>query len=393
MDRPAKNSYELMYRLLAAWVNGVSPDGMTASEIDFDGLWQAADRHFLSAAVCIVLKKSGLLAGCPPSIARRFLAAEGMSIRKTLLMDAEREKLLAILEENGIWYMPLKGVVLNGLYPRYGTRQFGDNDILFDAARWREVRELMKGQGYEAKSVGKGSHDTYIKPPVYYFEMHRRLFTAGETMFSAAPAYYQNVKERLVKDAANHFGYHFSDEDCYIYFLAHAYKHCRYGGAGVRTLLDIWLYRRKKSGLHKDYIAGELEKLGISRFERCCGSLSEKLFSWPPQTEALTSEEREMLAWMETSGVYGTVEHHVRNDLSTLQRSGGNGQAKRAYLFRRLFPELAWYQASAPFCYRHRWAIPFFWVYRLFRGIFTRGKRIFRELSVLWRDYEDPPES
>ena len=61
-------------------------------------------------------------------------------------MDAEREALLDFFEKSGIWYLPLKGAVLNGIYPQYGLRQFAKNDILFDAARWRQV-ELHEAPG------------------------------------------------------------------------------------------------------------------------------------------------------------------------------------------------------------------------------------------------------
>lgn len=394
MDRASTKSYELLYRLLAAWVNGVPQGGTTASEIDFETLWQIADRHSLSAAVCLALEAAGLLGRCPPSAAGRFSAAKGMSIRKTLLMDAERKKLLAFMEERKIWYMPLKGVILNGLYPQYGARQFADNDILFDASRQKDVRDFMVQSGYKAVETGKGAHDVYQKPPLYNFELHRMLFRSlgyENTYRDTVTRYYADVKSRLRKDADNGYGYHFSGEDFYIYFIAHAFKHYDRGGTGVRTLLDLWLYRQRTPELDAEYIAGELEKLGISDFERSCRTLAEKLFDWPQQAAALTGAEREMLSRMESSGTYGTVGRRVHRELHEIRQSGEEGQARWAYLRRRLFPPLPWYRVNAPFCYRHRWAIPFYWVFRLLRGIFTRGKRIRSELAALRQQNERAP--
>ena len=53
-------------------------------------------------------------------------------MRKALLFDAERKGILDFMEQRGIWYLPLKGVVLKDYYPAVGMRQMSDNDILYD---------------------------------------------------------------------------------------------------------------------------------------------------------------------------------------------------------------------------------------------------------------------
>lgn len=377
-----------MYRLLAAWANDAVPDGLTAPEIDFERLWQIADRHSLTAAVCMALEKADLLSQCPPSARERFSSAKLTSVRRRMLMDAEREKLLAFLEEQGIWYMPLKGVILQDFYPELGARQMSDNDILFDASCKKTVREYMMQNGYQALLVGKGAHDVYHKPPLYAFEMHRTLFAPpdSENAYRDTVAqYYENVKDRLVKDSDDRYGWHFTDEDYYVFFLAHAFKHYDRGGTGVRTLLDVWMYRRKKTSMNEDHIDGELEKLGILDFERCCRSLSGKLFDWPPSRTERTTEEREMLRWMEESGVYGTKEHHVQRDMDDMLRDGVaiDGRTKWRYLLRQLFPSLQWYRVNVPFCYRHRWTIPFYWVLRLVRCVLFKWEWMCGELSAI----------
>lgn len=389
MDRAARKNYEGMYRLLAAWVNGVSLERTDVSEIDFEELRRIADRHSLSAAVCMALETAGLFGQCPPLIQTSFSDAKLLSVRRTMLMDVEREKLLAFMEERGIWYMPLKGIILKEFYPRLGARQMADNDILFDAFFQKDVQDFMTQNGYRMENgAGEDIHDTYHKPPVYSFEMHRMLFQMpvhGSTFDNAVVPYYVDVKSRLIKDSDNRFGWHFGDEDCYIYILAHAFKHYNGGGTGVRTLLDIWLYRRRKESMDEDYIVAELEKLGLSDFERRCRSISAKLFGWPQSAKALTKEEHEMLSWMEDSGVYGTAEHHIQRKLQEIRQDGYafDKKAKRKYLLRRLFPQLSWYRTHVPFCYRHRWAIPFYWISWVVRSGFVRRKEIQRELSIL----------
>ena len=387
-EQKTEKTYDALCRLVAAWVNGVSPE--IEETPDFNELFLAADRHLLSAAVCAALERAGLMEVCPPEIAKRFQQAKFSAVRKTLLMDRERKAILDFLEESGIWYLPLKGVVLNGVYPQYGTRQFTDNDILFDAARWREVRDFMKRRGYRAKGVGTGADDAYLKPPIYNFELHRRLFTEVEKPpLTAVADYYGDVKRLLVRDQGNRFGYHLRDEDFYVYYLAHGYKHWNYGGTGLRTVLDVYLYRRARPDMDETYIAGELQKLGLTGFDVLFRTLGEKLFG-PTPARTLTGEEQKTLAWLESSGAYGTPEHTVQSDLRQLQGDEGpvGGRTRVKYLLRRLFPDREWYRINAPFAYHHGWARPIFWLRWVVRCVFVNGGRSFR----LLREICFPPE-
>ena len=87
-----EKAYDALCRLIAAWVNGVPAEiGETP---DFEALFLAADRHRLTAAVCAALEQTGLMSRCPSQTARRFQEKKAQSIRKTVLMDAERKTLL-----------------------------------------------------------------------------------------------------------------------------------------------------------------------------------------------------------------------------------------------------------------------------------------------------------
>lgn len=379
-----RKNYDALYRLLSAWLHGESPEEPSP---DWEGLFRVADRHLMTAAVCIALEKTGLMDRCPADIKKKFTEGKTVSVYMTLLMDAERQKLLAFMEEQGIWYLPLKGIVLKELYPQLGARQMSDNDILIDVNAWKVLRDHMRKNGYKWKNEGAGAHDTYVKQPVYRFEMHRKLFVddfKGKQR-SAFAAYYETINTRMQKDEGNRFGYHLSDEDFYIYFLAHAYRHYSTGGTGIRTLLDLYVYRLNKRELDEDRIAAETDELGIRSFEMCSRTLAEKLFSFPSRQEELTEEEARMLAWMESSGVFGTTAHHVQNGLQELEEAGNGAgtKAKCVYLLRRVFPDLTWYRFNEPFVYRHRWLIPFFWVYRLFRGTFVNGVRNLQTLRIV----------
>lgn len=379
-----RTGYELIY-LTACALHGAAPDEAVTAGMELSRGYRLACAHALGAVFCMALEETAAYERAEPELQRQMQDAKNKAIRKNMLLDAEREQLFAWMDAEEIWHMPLKGVLLKELYPRVGMRQMSDNDILFDAAAQYRVRDHMKARGYTAVSVGKGNHDVYKKPPVYNFEMHTALFGAAHDPLWQN--YYADVKERLLRDSEASFGYHFREEDFYLYFMAHACKHYSTGGTGLRTLTDTYVYIRSKANLDRNYIAAEAKKLGISDFEEAVRKLAEKLFRAPVLlSEAeLTKEEREMLSYFLYSGTYGTTENRVKNKLEQLQRDGApiTKKTKRKYLLRRIFPDMEWYKSYAPFCYRHRWAIPFFWVWRLMRGALVKRKRIAGELEAV----------
>lgn len=282
------------------------------------------------------------------------------------LLDSEREELLSYLNEQKIWHMPLKGVVLKELYPDPDMREMCDNDILYDSDRQAAVVEFFAARGYKGK-IDASSDDVFTKPPVYNFEMHRSLFE--DTCDSRWVQYYADVKSRLIPDDSG-CGYHFSDEDFYIYVTLHNYKHYTVGGIGLRSVIDCAVYTGAKQ-LNWGYIERELAALGALDYSRALKGLADKLFG--PAAALLDEAEADMLDYIMSSGAYGTLQHFVEN---------GSGEGRRGYLWRRLFPGLDWFKTYRPFFYRHRLLIPFYYLYRFGRAAVNAG-RIKKEFDYL----------
>ena len=356
-------------------VNGNIPEAGRVHAMNLENLYRAADRHSLTAITAMALESAGVHD-------RAFTQAKGKAIRKVAMFDTEREIVLRELEKAGIWYMPLKGSVLKTLYPKIGMRQMSDNDILYDVSRSADVRAIMESLGFTTVIYVQNnfSHDQYNKEPVCNFEMHRALFApiSGKALYN----YYLNVKERLIKDEGNAFGYHYTDEDFYIYITAHEYKHYSIGGTGLRSLLDAYVFLKRLDGkLNWNYIAGELDKLGIADFERRNRDLARRLFSG----EALTPEDEAMLQYVVSSGVYGTRQNHVSNQI---RKIGGGGKGKLRYLMNRIFLPMECVESVYPFFYRHRVLLPILCFWRIGKALTTRRKRVCSELKIL-SGYDD----
>ena len=246
--------------LLSCAVNGITPDTAKVQAMDLEKLYRLAKFHTVRAAVCIALEKAGVHEP-------HFHESYKKAIRKNIYLDMERTAIISAFEEKGIWYMPLKGSILKDLYPENGMRQMSDNDMLFDSAKQQEVMDIMLEKGYTAEVVGKSNHDVYQKPPVLNFELHTALF--GEQHAEPLYKYYADTKRLLIKDEGNNYGYHFSDEDFYVYMTAHEWKHYNGSGTGIRSLSDCYFYCKiKGDNLNRNYITEQCRQLEITDFEK-----------------------------------------------------------------------------------------------------------------------------
>lgn len=389
------HGYDMVY-LAACGLHGCLPDHAIMDAMDLKKVYQMAEYHSLASITYFAVEhylKSSDAANlkADSALLAKWKDARNKNIRRHILFDAEREKLLAFMEEHRIWYMPLKGILLKDYYPTFAMRQMADNDILFDGAHRHAVFDYMTQNGYTADDFDKSNHDIYLKEPIYNFEMHVSLFNVHSKR--ELRNYYRDVQARLHKDSQNEYGYHFRDEDFYIYITAHIYKHFTMCGCGIRSFLDVYVYLQKmQDQLDWDYIDAELSKLGMQTFEKDCKQLAEKLFgkdceSLKGVSDRLSDSEKKLLEGCFRAGTYGTEENRVTNKVSDYMGDvqTANGFSRLKYVWHRLFPDAEYYRDQVPFVYEHRILIPFYVVFRWIKPLIFYPRRIWREVKTLWK--------
>ena len=366
-DTEYKKSLQEIIYLCSCAINGIEPQADRVKDIKLDRLYEASQKHMLTAMVGQVLKGVGISS---PKLKDAIALAQ----RKAVILNNDLANVTSALETAGIWYMPLKGTVLKNLYPCFAMREMADVDVLFDADRADDVKNIMENLEFQIKVYGKTNDDDYIKSPLSNFEMHRALF--GERHDQKLYEYYRNVKDRLLKDVGNQYGYHFSPEDFYIFMIAHEYKHYSSEGTGLRSLLDTYVFLQKNT-LDMGYVEAETAKLGINNYERLNRSLAQKLFS--KDGGKLTAGEDKMFDYIISSGTYGTLEHKIDN-------TGG----KIKYFVRRVFgpigkndPDRDHFRKTYATFFNHPILLPLLPFYRLFKALKTSPKRIKAEANAL----------
>ena len=386
-----------------------------------------AKKHNLVSLMEQAMEKMGFESDS--DIWKRWLKEKNQLIYKSVLMDVEREAIQDFFEENNIWYMLLKGMVIRKYYPAPELREMADNDILFDNKYSKEVYDFMTARGYKSDDYNKGYHDEYLKPPAYNFEMHRQLVSSKER--PKWYEYYKDVKSILINDANGKNQFYFSDNDFYVYFIVHTYKHFLNSGMGLRTVLDVYLYLNNlQDKLDFDYIEEQLKKLDAYDFEQTFRSLAFKMFgenakegnaaadelqdSFDAKEQDMLREsfdakkqdklcgsfdakeqdkwwnsfddkEHDMLSYILDAGTYGNLENSVAHKMGYTKGEKKKASDKVKYIFRRLFPSMDTIEEFFPFFYKHKWAIPFLYIYRIGKMPFTRRKKVAGELREVFK--------
>ena len=115
-----KNAADMIYLTTCA-INNEKPKQERIEKLNLPELFEVCQKHILTACVAYALESAGIKDSA-------FSQAKEKAIRKNILLDTERRTILRRLEEEKIWYMPLKGALLHNWYPKLGMRQMSDND-------------------------------------------------------------------------------------------------------------------------------------------------------------------------------------------------------------------------------------------------------------------------
>lgn len=381
-----KSHYDVLY-LLSCAVKDTLPDKAKVLNMDFEEIYGYCMAHSVAALVCSALDKvigsDVCLTDDKRSVYDKLKEEKFKAIRKNALLDIASSSLERYLDENHIWYIPVKGKTINSLYPSTGLRSSADRDYLFDKNYRQQVKEYFEANGYSTEYYAVGNHDVYHKEPVLNFEMHVCLFS--QVYNQQWCDYYDSIIDKLVKDRNDKCKLKWDCEDFYVYFLAHTYKHYSNAGVGLKTLLDTFvIVNAYKDVFDWDYINEQLQILGIKDFEASLRSLTIKVITYDNfDRSVLSDDEFDILNSMFESGTYGSPKTQLKQQLRKMQKRKSKIRftTKVKYLLGFVFPPVEEYKNSYPFFYKHKYLIPFLAPYRVVKALIKNREKIKSEVT------------
>lgn len=348
-------------RLLSSVLNDTEPMPMPES-MTLEGLYAFQKSQDVTQMAYMALKKLSFTDNELSEYADDYKL---MTLREARFELASQQVFNA-LEKAEIPFIPIKGVLLKNLYPNPALRSFTDTD-LYTGDRREDVNTVMIGLGYEAKEPAEYV-DEYIKAPSLYFEMHHHLFGARDDF----DGYFDEPFKRAITVNGKNYQMRFSDEDFFIHVFCHMYKHFAYGGCGLRQFMDVYLIKKKWT-LDYEYIKGEFKKLGLYDFYETSNRLNAFLFDGAEYDDALL----EISEYIFNNGTFGKIENVMANDF---QDETVDSESKNVVLWKMKYFSRRWglsysgMKRQFPILGKLPFLLPFFYVFKLFRAVFTKGR-------------------
>ena len=258
--------------------------------------------------------------GAPADVTKECDYERLNDTKRYILQNDALNKIIAILDEEHIPYIPLKGAVIRKLYPEPELRTSSDIDLLVNENTLRKAVEAIE-HATDFKTMRKSYHDISLINSQIHLELH---FTIKENI--------KNI-DRLLSCAWEYASpandgssrYDFTPEFLIFHVIAHMYYHFTHGGLGIRTFLDLWLLRNKTdfNEIKVRQMCAECEILKF--YEECC-NLSEIWFGSGKHTETTKMLEDFCLC----GGVFGSAQF----------KNAGRQRHNRGwkYILSRVFP-------------------------------------------------------
>lgn len=275
----------------------------------------------------------------------------------------EMERIVSALEQRKIPYILLKGARMRRFYPQPHLRTSCDIDILTVESD-DTIHALMADLGYRFTVDGITTLN-YSKPPAVEFEMHRRLFQ-GERDFCG---YFNDVWDRSVLADEGRVERLLTEEDFYVYMIAHLAKHVDKYGCGIRPFIDVYLYHQN-TPTDFDHRKAEqiLSEIGLLRFEQRIIALTTAWF----HTGVLTEADERLTDFLFGAGLYGNSKISGAN---ALRKKENHRMGRFAIFLRHVFPPMRIMRPMYPGLLKCGLFLPVAWLLRWCNLLFSGRKK------------------
>ena len=345
-----------LFRLLRAVLKKEQPPELPEN-CDFEAVFKLAEHHSISNLAFYGIEK--LTKKPDGELLKKWAQVRDREIMRDIIQSAELEQITAKFTEANIRFITLKGTIIKAMYPQSDFRTMGDIDILIDRENIKKAGELLASMGYSLENEGEINHDVYFKQPVMNIEVHHALFSSTRDNFAGI---FENIWDKT--ENVTGARYKLQPDYCFAFVMAHAMGHYKWGGTGIRSFMDLHIYREKAGNtLDMKRIRGFFEDIGEADMFDSFLEISD---IWFAEGEA-TEKHEKMAEYIIRGGTYGTFENQVI--------SGMEGKSKGAYLFERFFPSLAYMQDQFPVLRKAPVLLPVFWVVRMVKAATVNRKQ------------------
>lgn len=367
-----------LFGILKSFIYDEIPD--TNGDFNWDEIFYYARIHSLSGIVGYVITKYSLCKD--PVYAQKFeklmINHYGYQYRR----NKQMKRLIAVLNDNEIDHLLMKGYVMKDMYPIPELRSYGDIDFVIRKEDRDKTDQLMKQLGYE-------SHENW--EPVYsykkdteFYEIHTEMLDSEINDGKQREYFHDYWKHSL---NVNQHTYVLNPDYHFLYLIAHLAKHASSRGAGLRMYLDIAIYiRQYRNTMNWDFILNQLEILNLNKFFCTVCTLCKLWFSVDPPCDIETIDQDAIDQFTEITLKGGTFGFHDSNNAITVLKESHDKSNKLKTIISQIFPPANEIQARYTYLQKHKWLLPMAWIDRVVRNRKLIGMRVNTAREIIQLD-------
>ena len=328
------------------------------NQILLSDLFIFSKRHDLSHLMASVLSKNDMLA--QDEISKKYQQQMMMAVYRYEQKKHVLEELKNLLGSAKIPHIPLKGSVVQKLYPTAWLRTSCDIDILIHQEDVDKAIELLNKSGYKRQSDATTHDHSFIAPGKVHLELHYSL-NQGEQM-QETNAILDTVWEHSTLDKGTQYCYQMDRGMFVFYHIAHMAKHFIAGGCGIRPFIDLYLLKNNDF-CDSPQLSVFLKKANLTVFYESAMKLVGVWF----ENKSHDNITEPMESFVLTGGVYGST-------TNSAAVKAAKGESKIKTFWKLMFLSRTNLEIIYPNLRKHPMLLPFYQIKRWFR-IFTPQKR------------------
>lgn len=378
---------EYFVYLLSCWLNDEKPRG--SEETNWQGIYNIAEKHGVTAIVAS--KIDDLPHGSRPK--GKLLSAFNQRLEQAKSQFDDKmqalTKLIEVLSKAQIDHLLVKGAVLRFLYPSPELRTSGDTDVVVRPSDYDSSINALKKAGFKVDFIKQN-----VSQVVYHgkiFDLHTEL----ENINIQSKIYYSTPFD----DISENTGHTYKLKPIYhlLYVITHTAYHLKYGGAGVRMIMDIDAILRYYPDMNMERFTALCDNIKIKHTAQALIALSKKWFNTPVAID-YTFEDADETPFYEklsqtiiNGGIFGYKDDGgIRRSL--LFDNGEKADCGISFksFFRWLFPSAEYFKRFYYYCYKHPVLIPLAWFQRFFKALFGRFSSSGKSVREMFTNQEMP---
>lgn len=362
-----KKDIEALLSLIRCALFGTEPceEIKSVAKEHAESICKMAMYHDAAHLLAYAYKKSGIKLE-DADVVYKLKWHQAMAIMRYENLRNEYDAVSALLEKDGIDFIPLKGIKIRELYPEAWMRTSCDMDILVrEEDVERAVDAIVEKLGY--KQGERDYHDiSLFSPTGEHLELH---FSIKENR-PGIDFLLEKIWEYAFPVAENKHEYTLENEFLVFHGVSHMSYHFTEGGCGIKSFADL-LFITQNVDYDREKLASMLYDCKIHTFYNAALKLAGVWFGNDKHDDVTLSMQRYLLR----GGVYGSKENLVKVNSAN--------KGKLSYVISRIFMPYEQLIIRYPEIEGKKYLVPFYQAKRWFESLVSgRMKESSRELSI-----------